>query len=108
MNPRQITNMDNTINSKDLLARIHWLEEQLNYRCSDEYSEELKTLRVFAENIEAVASVSTYGAGSDLIHDNYLQEYTNATEGSGTADASRSAFSPVDFNGEIYWLREAS
>ena len=48
MNPRQITNTDNTINSKDLLAHIHWLEEQLNYRCSDEDSEELKTLRAFA------------------------------------------------------------
>ncbi|SEL23975.1 hypothetical protein [Nitrosovibrio tenuis] len=108
MYPRRITNNDNIINSKDLLARIHWLEEQLNYRCSDEYSEELKTLRAFVENIEAVASVFTYERGSDLIRDSYLQEYIKAMEGSDATDASGLALSPVDFNGVVYWLRDAS
>ena len=102
MYPSRITNTDNTINSKDLLARIHWLEEQLNYRCSDEYSEELKTLRTFAENIQTVASSSTYEPGSDLIRDSYLQEYIKATEGLDNVEA----LSPVDFNGQVYWLRE--
>lgn len=108
MYPRRVTNTDDTINSQDLLARIHWLEEQLNYRCSDEYSEELKELRAFAGNIEAVASVFTYEQGADLIRDSYLQEYIKATKGSDAVDASRSALSPVDFDGQIYWLREAS
>jgi len=101
--PSRITNTDNTINSKDLLARIHWLEEQLNYRCSDEYSNELKTLRAFAENIETVASAFTYEPGSDLIRDSYLQEYLKATEGLDGVEA----LSPVDFDGQVYWLRES-
>ena len=48
-----ISNSVNVINTKDLLARIHWLEEALNYRCTDEYSEELKRLRTLAEHVES-------------------------------------------------------
>jgi hypothetical protein len=106
MESRPITNTENIINSRDLFTRINWLEQQLNYRCSDEHSEELKALKAFAKNIEAVAVVSTYEPGTDLIRDNCLDEYAKATQASDTAkDTSRTAFSPVDFNGAIYWLR---
>ena len=101
MDSKPISNTINRINSKDLFARINWLEQQLNYRCSDEYSEELKVLEVFARNVETDASVSTYERGSDLIRDSYLQEY-KATE---EAAQGNSRFSPVDFNGVTYWLR---
>jgi hypothetical protein len=103
---RPITNTENIINSQELFIRINWLQQQLNYRCSDEYSEELKELNTFLRNMEAVASVSAYDSGTDLIRDSYLEEYTKAPEGSDTANASRAAFSPVDFNGTIYWLRQ--
>jgi len=105
---RRISKTDNVINTKDLLARINWLEQALNYRCSDEYSEELKALRTLEEHIEAVASTATYEEGSDLIRDNYLQEYMRATESADSEGVSGSAFSPIDFDGEIYWLRGAS
>lgn len=105
MESKPITNTEKLINSKELLTRINWLKQQLNYRCSDEYSEELKVLNAFAKNIEAAASVSTYEPGTDLIRDSYLEEYTKAMEESDTANASRMAFSTVDFNGTIYWLR---
>jgi hypothetical protein len=106
MESRPITNTENIINSKDLFTRINWLEQQLNYRFSDEHSEELKTLNAFAKNIDAAASVSTYEPGTDLIRDNCLDEYAKAAQVSDTAkDTSRTAFSPVDFNGAIYWLR---
>jgi hypothetical protein len=95
-----ITNTANTINSKDLFARIKWLEQELNYRCSDEYSEELKSLKVLAENVEAVASASTYEPGSNLVRDSYLQEYKAMEPASGNT-----RFSPVDFDGIRYWLR---
>lgn len=108
MEPGAITNIENIINSKDLLTRIRWLEQQLNYRCSDEYSEELKRLKEFAENIQTAASVSTYTSGADLIRDSYLEEYLKAVNESNTASASGAAFSPVDFNGVIYWLRQGS
>lgn len=102
---RPITNTENIIHSKDLLMRINWLQQQLNYRCSDDYSAELKALNAFARNMEAAASVSTYDSGTDLIRDSYLEEYTKAPGGSDTANAARMAFTPVDFNGTSYWLR---
>ena len=106
MESRPITNTENIVNSRDLFTRINWLEQQLNYRCSDEHSEELKTLNAFAKNIDAAASVSTYEPGKDLIRDSYLDEYTKATQAANTAeDTSMVAFSPVDFDGTIYWLR---
>ena len=55
---RPITNTENIIHSKDLFMRINWLQQQLNYRCSDDYSAELKALNAFVRNIEAAASVS--------------------------------------------------
>ena len=102
---RPITNTENIIHSKDLFMRINWLQQQLNYRCSDDYSAELKALNAFARNMEAAASVSTYDSGTDLIRDSYIEEYTKALEGSDTANACRTGFSPVDFNDTIYWLR---
>ncbi len=108
MASRPITNTENIINSQELFIRINWLQQQLNYRCSDEYSEELKELNTFLRNMEAVASVSAYGSGTDLIRDSYLEEYTKALEGSDTANASRTAFSPIDFNGTIYWLQQGN
>ncbi len=101
-----ITNTENIIHSKDLFTRINWLQQQLNYRCSDDYSAELKALNAFARNIEAAASVSTYDSGTDLIRDSYLEEYTKALEGSDTANTAKRAFTPVDFNGTAYWLRQ--
>ncbi len=108
MESRPLTNRENIINSRNLFKRINWLQQQLNYRCSDEYSEELKALNAFARNIEAAAAVSTYDSGTDLIRDSYLEEYTKALEDSDAANASRAAFSPVDFNGTIYWLRQGN
>ena len=101
MEPELITNTANIIKSKDLFARIKKLEQELNYRCSDEHSEELKALKVFAENVEAIASVSTYEPGSELIRDSYMEEY-KAMEEPARGNAR---FSPVDFNGVSYWLR---
>src|SRR5688500_18561650 len=101
MESKPISNTANIINSKDLFARIKKLEQELNYRCSDEYSEELKALKVFAENVEAVASVSTYEPGSELIRDSNMEEY-KAMEEPARGNAR---FSPVDFNGVSYWLR---
>jgi hypothetical protein len=105
MENKPITNTRNVINSKELLTRINWLEQQLNYRCSDDYSEELKALNVFARNIEAAASVSTYDSGVDLIRDSGLGEHAGGkvTEGTGR-ELCREDCCPVDFGGVTYWL----
>lgn len=108
MESRPITNTENIINSRELLTRIKWLEQQLNYRCSDAYSEELKALDAFSNNIEAVASVSTYEPGTNLVRDSYLEEYSQAAEASNPGNTTGAAFSPVDFNDVVYWLPQGS
>lgn len=105
MESKSITNIDNIINSRDLLIRISWLKQELNYRFSEEYSEELKALNALERNIDPIASFSTYAPGTDLIRDSYLEEYKKSMGGQET-DMSKAAFSPVDFNGVIYWLRQ--
>lgn len=101
MEPRLITNTENIINTRDLFTRINWLEQALNYRCSDEFSEELKVLKEFAGNIEDVASVTTYDEGTDLVRDSYLEEYQAMED----PDKGNAPLSPVDFKGVNYWLR---
>lgn len=102
MDSAAITNSKDVINSKDLFTRINWLEQELNYRCSDEYSEELKALQGFARNVDAAASVSTYDKGSNLIRNSYFKDYKKTMEES---DKEAARFSPVDFDGVIYWLQ---
>lgn len=114
MKSTPITNKQNIINSRELFTRVNWLEKELNYRCSDEHSEELKTLKAFVENVQVDASASTYEPGSDLIRDSYFQEYIKAMKESGgpgapgASDKPEAAFSPVKFNGVIYWLPQGS
>lgn len=105
MEHKPITNTQAVINSKALLTRINWLEQQLNYRCSDQYSEELKTLNEFARNIEAAASVSTYDRGADLIRDSELEDHASGKAGEGTSKVPRREdCHAVDFDGVTYWL----
>ena len=102
MDSASITNSKDIINSKDLFTRINWLEQELNYRCSDAYSEELKALQVFAKNVDAAASVSTYDKGSNLIRNSYFADYRKVLEGK---NAKAVRLTPVDFDGVIYWLQ---
>ncbi|GAB1719208.1 MAG: hypothetical protein NTAFB09_09390 [Nitrosospira sp.] len=105
MEHKPITNTQNVINSKELLTRINWLEQQLNYRCSDDYSEELKALNAFARNIEAAASVSTYDSGVNLIRDSAFENHANGKNAEGTGKAlCREDCHSVDFGGVTYWL----
>lgn len=106
MESKPITNTASIINSGDLRTRISWLKQALNYRFSEEYSKELKVLNAFERNIAPVASFSTYAPGTDLIRDSYFEEYKKTVEEQNTTDVSKAAFSPIDFNGVIYWLRQ--
>lgn len=106
MESKPITNTESIINSGDLRTRISWLKQALNYRFSEEYSRELKALNAFERNIEPVASFSTYAPGADLIRDSDFEEYKKTMKEQNTADVSRAAFSSIDFNGVIYWLRQ--
>jgi hypothetical protein len=107
MESRAIINTENIITTKELFTRIKWLKQELNYHCSDEYSKELKALRVLERNVEAAASVSTYEPGSDLVRDSYLEEYKKTVQMlQGMGNTGEVQFRPVDFGGITYWLRQ--
>ena len=107
MESSAIINTENIITTKELFTRIKRLEQELNYHCSDEYSKELKALKILERNVEAAATVSTYEPGSDLVRDSYLEEYKKAVSTlPGTTNTGEIRFLPVDFGGITYWLRQ--
>jgi hypothetical protein len=106
MESRAIVNTENIITTRELFARIKWLEQELNYHCSDEYSKELKALKILERNVEAAASVSTYEPGSDLVRDSYLEEYKKAVQMLPGMSNTEVRFRPVDFAGITFWLRQ--
>jgi hypothetical protein len=97
-----IANTADFIHTDDLFSRIKWLEQELNYRCSDEYSQELKALKSLARTIETTTSERTYQRSAELIRDSYLPEYRKGLDELARANTK---FSSVDFDGVTYWLR---
>jgi hypothetical protein len=97
-----ITNTADLIHTDDLFSRIKWLEQELNYRCSDDYSEELKALKSLARTVETTTSERTYQRSAELIRDSYLPEYRKGLDEAARANTK---FSSVDFDGVTYWLR---
>ena len=102
MESAPITNTADQIHTDDLFSRIKWLEQELNYRCTDEYSEELKALKSLARTIETTTSEQTYQRSAELIRDSYLAEYRKDLDETARANVK---FSSVDFDGVTYWLR---
>ena len=102
MESAPITNTADLIHTDDLFSRIKWLEQELNYRCTDEYSEELKALKSLARTIETTTSEQTYQRSAELIRDSYLAEYRKDLDETARANVK---FSSVDFDGVTYWLR---
>ena len=102
MESAPITNTADQIHTDDLFSRIKWLEQELNYRCTDEYSEELKALKSLARTIETTTSEQTYQRSAELIRDSYLAEYRKYLDEAARANVK---FSSVDFDGVTYWLR---
>ena len=102
MESAPITNTADQRHTDDLFSRIKWLEQELNYRCTDEYSEELKALKSLARTIETTTSEQTYQRSAELIRDSYLAEYRKDLDETARANVK---FSSVDFDGVTYWLR---
>lgn len=126
METRPITNYDNVIDSRDVIARIAELSEwegedvsNMNELDDDERTE-LAALRRLAEEGEGLAD---WRYGETLIRDSYFtewaQEYAedngaipeaNIWPGSyidweAAADALKMDYTSVDFDGVTYWGR---
>ena len=117
MRTSQITNMQDVIDSRDVIARIAELEETDR----DEFdTDELEGLRKLASEGEGVADW-TYGVA--LINDSYFEDYArefaedigavNPDAGwpasyidwEAAADALRMDYTSIDFDGVTYWAR---
>ena len=77
---REITNSEDIIDSRDVLARIEYLEDEAEEcaeckteTCVDSDHEEYRALKSLAEEAEGYASDWTYGAA--LIRETYFVEY---------------------------------
>jgi hypothetical protein len=132
---QEITNHDDIIDSRDVIARIEELEEELEsdwdeldhdeflitkeeFLEKDEY-EELRTLKALAEECEGC---SDWIHGETLIHENYFTEYQIDTlkdcgilpqdipsyvviDEEATADNLKGDYTTVNFDGETYYIR---
>ena len=123
-----ISNTDNTIDSRDVIARIEELEETLagdyvldgaySVEATDTIKKELITLKVLAEQGEKYAP--DWGYGVQLIHEDYFEEamdemvancYTLPEDLPGWMtitydyDALKQDYTAIDFNGQTYYIR---
>ena len=117
--PSEITCMDDTIDSRDIIDRIEWLEGDEDR--THEESEELAALKALQDEAEGYAADWLYGA--TLIRESYFEEYAQElAEDIGAIDrnagwpaycidweqAARDLsqdYSMVEFAGVNYWIR---
>lgn len=116
----EISNTQDIIDSRDVIARIEELQDQDDLTMHNDDREELHALLDLAEEGE---SLSDWEYGETLIHDNYFDEYAeqlaediglidpeagwplNCIDWERAADLLRQDYTEISFGGEIYWGR---
>jgi len=119
-----ISNDDDTIDSRDVIARIEELASELRDEdcLSKEDGEELRTLRALAEEAEGYAA--DWHHGETLIRDSHFKDYAQElAESTGDVDFSKLTwpltcidweqaarelkmdYTSVEFDGVTYWIR---
>ena len=123
-----ISNLDDVIDSRDVIARIEALEslkeaheaDSDGGHFSDEDALELRDLKALAKEGEGYAP--DWGDGATLIRDAYFTDYAQeliedcgdlpknlphyiAIDWDRTAENIRVDYTPVDFGGVTYWVR---
>lgn len=115
---REITNYDDTIDSRDVIERIEELED-LDERDEDE-EEELRDLKALAKEAEGSPD---WEHGEQLIRDSYFKEYAeelaedigavdrdakwpmNCIDWEQAARELKQDYFSVEFGGIDYWIR---
>lgn len=115
--PEEINNSKDTIDSRDVIARIEWLDD--DDLCLDE-EDELKSLKALQEECEGY---SDWIHGALLIRDSYFIQYAeqfaedigaidrdanwplNHIDWEEAASELKMDYTCVDFDGVDYWLR---
>jgi hypothetical protein len=126
--PTEITNREDIIDSRDVIARIEWLEsfhddcEHYEDHDDDEH-DEYEALTNLAEEADGYAADWKYG--ETLIRGSYFQEYAEQLaedigeihpadgykwphshiDWEAAAEALKQDYTPVGFDGVEYWIR---
>lgn len=120
MSTKEITNFEDIIDSRDIIARIEYLEELGENDLDEDALQELESLKNLAEEGESCAD---WSYGEALIRDSYFVEYAqelaedigaleNCDHWPATCiDWDRAArelqydYTRIDFDGVDYWVR---
>jgi hypothetical protein len=123
-----ITNSDDVIDSRDVIARIEELEAERDSfedgdwaEASPDEAAELATLQALAKDGENYADDWQYGA--TLVRDSYFEQYAeelaadigaidpkaswplNCIDWEAAADQLKIDYTAIDFDGVTYWVR---
>lgn len=118
----EITNGEDVIDSRDIIARIEDLESRAEPEAlSEDEAAELAALKALAEEAEPYAPDWQYGEA--LIRDSYFQQYAEELAGDcglikkdapwpnnhidweAAAEQLQQDYTQVDFDGVTYWVR---
>lgn len=119
---RQVSNFDDLIDSRDVIAYIAELERLLEDVPADEadlYDEERDTLAALKALAEDASSSQDWTYGETLIRDSYFEQYAEdlglidrnvqwphtCIDWEAAADALQMVYTAVDFDGVTYWIR---
>ena len=128
MKTDEITNSQDVIDSRDVIARIEELESEMEdlegqelENWKEDYQDELDSLKALAEEAEGSPD---WEYGETLIRDSYFTEYAeelckdigeipkelpwyiaNHIDWDGVASELKQDYMSVDFDGVEYWIR---
>jgi hypothetical protein len=116
-----IDNLEDYLDTCDILERINWLESD-EHELEEDEAEELENLKKLIEEVRQYSGDAPEH-GALLIRDSYFTEYAQELaedigaigrdlqwplmyiDWDAAADALKMAYSPVDFDGVEYWVR---
>ena len=118
MKTREVSNSEDVLDSRDIIARIDALEGI--DKPDQEEQDELKTLKALAEDAEGYSEDWKYGA--TLVRDSYFTEYAEdlckdigdlpknipsyiEIDWEKTAQNIQQDYTSVEFDGVTYWVR---
>ena len=119
-----ITNSDDVIDSRDVIARIEELEDLIEDEDQDELNDEREELQTLRELAEEASSTPDWPYGETLIRDSYFTEYAEELckdigalpselpwyiadhiDWEGVARSLQADYMNVEFDEVTYWIR---
>ena len=119
-----ITNHDDVIDSRDVIARIEELEDLIENEDQDKLEDEKEELQTLKDLAEEASSTPHWPYGESLVRDSYFTEYVeqlcedigdipsefpayiaNHIDWEGVARDIQMDYTSVEFDDVTYWIR---